>query len=122
VDAGRVDAVAELHGVVDLGDEQLAVAALQEVDGHHPPAHGIGGTAREAVGLGRHRTVGGVTAAGGVGYPVLRLPVDGADGLAAHHEAADVPSRLVDVLLDVKDGVGGGAAGALGVQPRPGGV
>src|SRR5215217_1105821 len=101
IDPGSVDAVAELHGVVDLVDQQTAVA-FEEIDGDHPTADRFGGRLREPVQLISHRAVAGRGAASGVRDPVRRIPIDGADRLVADDEGADIASRFAHELLNVK--------------------
>ena len=94
VHAGGGDAVAELHRVVDLVDQQAAVRRLQHVDGHDAAAHGLGRRHADRVELGRDRAVARLAAARRVGDPVLGVAVDGADRLVADDKGADVALRL----------------------------
>ena len=49
-----------------------------------------------------------------------RIAIDGADGLVADHKGADVAHGLVDIFLDVEDGVVVGAQDFLVLQHRLG--
>src|SRR5207245_7617428 len=103
VHAGGLDAVPELHGVVDLTHQQ-AVRVLQDVDGQHAATDGAGRGPRQLVDLRGDRAVAGAPAAGGVGDPVVGLPIDGADGLVADHEAANVPGDRKSTRLNSSHG------------------
>ena len=122
VHPGRGDAVAELHRVVDLVDQQAALGVLEEVERQHAAAHGARGLLAQPVDLRRDRAVARRAAAGRVGDPMIGPPVDRGDGLVADHEGPDVAARLVDVFLDVEDAVLVGAERLLVLQDRLGRV
>ena len=122
VDASGLDAVAELHRVVDLADEQPVARRLEEVDREDATADGAGGAEAEIADFGRDREDRGLAAAGGVGDPVRAVADDAADGLVADDEDAEVALGLVDVLLHVEDRVLDGAERGLVLHDRLGGV
>src|SRR5207248_10492566 len=95
---------------------------LEQVDRQHPAADGAGRGARESVDLRRQRAVARLAAAGGVRDPVGRLAIDRADRLIADYETADIARGLVDVLLDIEDGVLVGTERVLVLEQGFGGV
>src|SRR5262245_2002485 len=69
VNSGSVDAIAELHGVVDFVDEQLAFHRLKDIDRYYATTDGSGGLDAQIGQFGGDGAVAGMAAAGGVGDP-----------------------------------------------------
>lgn len=116
VNSGGGDGVSELHGVVDLADEEAAARALEQIDGEDrlgvevvvaagAVGDGADGAGAEVGQVGSDGEIGSLAAARGVGDPVWALSGDGGDGSLAEHEDAEVSVGLVDVLLDVENAV-----------------
>src|SRR5205814_10110465 len=100
VNTCRLDAIAKLHRVVDLADEQ-AVRVFEQIDRQDAATNRPGCRPRQPVNLRRHRAIARLTAASRVRDPVWRFTIDGADRLVADHEAANVAGRLAHELLHV---------------------
>src|SRR5437588_2359190 len=102
VDTGDIDAVAELHGRVDLADQEAA-GVLEQIDRKRAAADRGRRATTQGVELVRHRTVSRGGSARRVRDPVIGVAVDGADRLVADDERADVARRLLAVLLQIED-------------------
>src|SRR5579884_2170506 len=103
IDAGRSDAVAKLHGGIDLVDEQAALAVFQHINGQDTAANRLRRSHTQFVEFGCDGAVAGGRAARRVGDPVRAVAIDGADGALADDEGADVAQGLIDILLNIMD-------------------
>src|SRR5262245_45215441 len=91
IDAGRVDAVAKFHRIVDLVDEETTVRVLEEIDRDNATTDRPRGAHADRVHFRRHWAIGCLAAARGIRDPVRRVAIDRADRLIADDESTDVP-------------------------------